>query len=107
MVEHSYKIITVIEKHPEYTQRKIAQELGYSLGKVNYIIASLADKGLIKWQRFMKSKHKAGYRYILTPRGIKAKYNITRAFIKKKMKEYDIIAREIEEARKSIQAEEA
>ena len=61
--------------------------LGYSLGKVNYVIASLVDKGIIILQRFMKSKNNAGYRYVLTPHGIKEKYKITKAFIKRKMTE--------------------
>jgi len=69
------------------------------LGKVNYVIASLVDKGMIKLQRFIKSKNKAGYRYELTPHGIKEKYKITKAFIKRKMTEYDKLEKEIEEAK--------
>jgi len=99
MLEPTYKVIKVIEKNPDYTQRKITKELGYSLGKVNYVIAALVDKSIIKLQRFMKSKNKAGYRYVLTPHGIKEKYKITKAFIKRKMTEYDKIVKEIEEAK--------
>jgi EPS-associated MarR family transcriptional regulator len=98
-IDHYYKIISIIEKNPDYTQRKIAKELGYSLGKVNYVIASLAQKGIIKLQRFVQSKNKLVYRYILTPEGIKQKYNITKAFLKMKMDEYDSIVKEIEGAR--------
>lgn len=97
--EKYYKLISIIEKNPECTQRKIAKELGYSLGKVNYIIASLTEKGIIKLQRFFKSKNKLCYRYMLTPEGIKQKYRITREFLKIKMKEYDNIVKEIEEAK--------
>lgn len=97
--EKYYRVISIIEKNPDYTQRKIAEELGYSLGKVNYVIASLVDKGIIKLQRFMKSKNKAGYRYVLTPHGIKEKYKITKAFIKRKITEYDKLEKEIEEAK--------
>jgi len=100
MLEPTYKIISIIEKNPDYTQRKIAKELGYSLGKVNYVIASLVDKGIIKLQRFMKSTNKEGYRYVLTPHGIKEKYKITKAFIKRKTEEYANIVKEIEEAKK-------
>jgi len=85
MIEPSYKIIKLIEENPELSQRKIAKELGYSLGKVNYVISSLSQKGIIKLQRFMKSKNKRGYRYILTPEGIKEKYKITKAFLKNKV----------------------
>ena len=96
------KVISIIEKNPDYTQRKIAKELGYSLGKVNYVIAALVDTGIIKLQRFMKSKNKLGYRYILTPEGIKQKYKITKAFLKRKMEEYDSIVEEITEAKKIL-----
>jgi len=102
MLEPSYKIIKIIEENPEYSQRKIAEELGYSLGKVNYVIASLIEKGVIKLQRFIKSKDKRGYRYVLTPKGLIEKYNITKAFLKRKNEEYDIIIKEIEEAKKVL-----
>jgi len=102
LIEPSYKIIKIIEENPEYSQRKIAEELGYSLGKVNYCLASLMEKGLIKINRFMKSKNKRGYKYILTPKGLREKYNITRAFLKRKIEEYDIIEKEIKEAKKVL-----
>ncbi len=95
-------MINIIERNPHYTQRKIAKELGYSLGKVNYVIASLAQKGIIKLQRFVKSKNKLGYRYILTPEGIKQKYKITKEFLASKMEDYDNIVKEIEEAKNSL-----
>jgi len=101
-IETSYKILKILEENPEYTQRKIAKELGYSLGKVNYIISALVDKGIIKLHRFLKSKNKAGYRYILTPKGIKEKYRITREFLKRKLKEYEQIKKEIDEAKERL-----
>lgn len=99
IVDEYYKVLSIVEKNPDYTQRKIANELGYSLGKVNYLIAALAEKGILKLQRFLKSKNKFGYRYVLTSRGIKEKYNITKAFLQRKMREYEVLSREIEEAR--------
>jgi len=99
MLEPSYKILKIIEAHPDYTQRKIARELGYSLGKVNYVLSALIEKGTIKIQRFIKSKNKSGYRYILTPKGITEKYKITKEFLRRKLEEYDRITSEIEEAR--------
>lgn len=68
IVDEYYKVLSIVEKNPDYTQRKIANELGYSLGKVNYLIAALAEKGILKLQRFLKSKNKFGYRYVLTSR---------------------------------------
>lgn len=99
MIESSYKILKIIEAHPEYTQRRIATELDYSLGKVNYILSALVKKGIIKIQRFIKSDNKFRYRYILTPRGIAEKYKLTKAFLKRKLEEYKKISEEIEEAK--------
>ena len=101
-IETSYKILKILEENPEYTQRKIAKELGYSLGKVNYVISALVDKGIIKLHKFLKSKNKSGYKYILTPKGIKEKYRITKEFLKRKLEEYENIRREIEEAKKGL-----
>ena len=100
--ESYYKVIKIIDEKPDYTQRKIAQELGYSLGKVNYLISSLVEKGVVKLQRFIKSKNKLGYRYILTPKGIKEKYRITKEFLKRKIQEYDLLQKEIQEARETL-----
>jgi EPS-associated MarR family transcriptional regulator len=101
--DHHYKIITVIEKNPHYTQRKIAKELGYSLGKVNYVIASLVEKGIIKLNRFLKSEDKWEYRYMLTSKGIHAKYHITKEFLARKTREYEDIIKDIEEAKRSLE----
>jgi len=102
MIEPVYKVIHIIEQYPDYSQRKIAKELGYSVGKVNYVIASLLEKGLLKLQRYLKASNKSGYRYILTPKGIKQKYTITKAFLRNKIREYDTLLSEIEEARQSL-----
>jgi EPS-associated MarR family transcriptional regulator len=105
MNESDYRVIQLLEKKPESTQRIISRELGYSLGKVNYIIATLIDKGIVKLQKFMKSNNKFGYRYILTPSGIKARYRITKDFLKRKMREYERIVKEIDEAKKVLKGE--
>jgi len=101
-IDNYYRMLNLIEKNPYYTQRKIARELGYSLGKVNYVLESLMEKGIIKLNRFLKSNNKWGYMYVLTAKGIKEKYNITRAFLKRKMEEYDRIKKEIQEAKYSL-----
>ena len=59
-IDHYYKILNILEEHHEYSQRKIAHELGYSLGKVNYVIAALVEKGILKLQKFIKSRNKLG-----------------------------------------------
>ena len=71
------------------SQRGIANEVGYSLGKVNYVLKKLVEKGLVKIERFSNSKNKSQYRYLLTEKGIKEKIAITEKFIKRKKEEYE------------------
>ena len=71
-------------------------------GKVNYVIATLVEKGILKLHRFIKSKNKLGYRYVLTPKGITEKYHITKAFLHRKTEEYNTILKEIEEAKRAL-----
>ena len=80
-----------------YTQRQMAKELGFSLGKLNYCIKSLKNKGLIKIQNFKKNKNKLKYIYILTPKGITEKANLTIGFMKRKMEEYDELKNELKD----------
>ena len=83
------KLLNILFKNPEYSQRDIASALGISLGKVNYVLRALIDKGLIKTERFINSRNKWAYRYLLTPRGIKEKLRLTRDFVRQKIKEYE------------------
>lgn len=101
-IEEIYKIIKEIEKDTAISQRDLSKRLGYSLGKVNYLIKALVEKGLIKLERFKNNPNKLAYRYILTPKGIKEKYRITKAFLQKKLEEYERLQREIEELKKEI-----
>ena len=78
-----------IQNHSNLSQRKIAQETGLSIGKVNYCLKALLDIGLIKMDNFNKSNQKLNYRYILTPKGIQEKATITKKFLIKKKQEYD------------------
>jgi EPS-associated MarR family transcriptional regulator len=98
--EYRYKILKIISDHPEISQRELARKLGISLGKVNYCIQALMEKGLIKATNFRNSKNKLAYMYFLTPRGIEAKTAITVAFLKYKLKEFEALEREIEVLRK-------
>ena len=82
------KLLKAIQENPELPQRELARKLGVSIGKTNYVIKALINKGIIKTQRFLNSKNKWAYRYILTPEGIKEKTRITKEFVKRKIKEY-------------------
>ena len=88
-------IIRKIESPNKFTQRILATKLGFSLGKLNYCLKNLKQKGLIKISRFEKSKNKLNYIYILTPRGIKARTRLTINYMKLKMKEYDQLKKEL------------
>ena len=82
-------LLIKIDKNPKSSQRKLAGELGFSLGKLNYCIKSLKEKGLIKINNFRKNPNKSNYFYILTPSGIKEKTTLTINFMKRKMIEYE------------------
>jgi len=89
-------ILRKIQNNPEISQRKLAKELGFSLGKINYCIIALKEKGLIKINNFKKNKNKLNYLYILTPKGFAEKKNLTIKFLKIKMQEYDSLLEELE-----------
>ena len=95
-----FNVLRKIKSKPDYSQRKLAYELGFSLGKLNYCLKALKDKGLIKISNFQKNPNKIGYVYILTPKGISIKTKLTLDFMKRKMKEYDELKAEIEEEKK-------
>lgn len=88
-------ILRKIHKNPSITQREMAGELGLSLGKLNYCLIKLKDKGIIKINNFKKNKKKIRYLYLLTPKGISLKTTLTINFMKKKMREYDELKREL------------
>ena len=86
-----------LESNPEYTQRDLSQEMGVSLGKVNYCMKKLTEKGLIKLTNFTHNPNKMGYAYLLTPSGIEEKSRLTFSFLKRKVIEYEILKDEINE----------
>lgn len=100
--ETEYMVLSEIEKNSDISQRELAEKLQLSLGKINYIVKALAEKGIIKLERFIGSSNKSGYRYVLTPNGIKEKYRITLDFIKRKEADYVRIAEELRIARESV-----
>ena len=98
--EEYLNIIRKISKDSNISQREISTELGISLGKVNYCLRALKEKGFIKIKNFRKSKNKMKYFYVLTPKGISEKTKITIRFMKQKMREYDELKKEIKKHNK-------
>ncbi len=90
------ELLRKIDKKPKSTQRELAKELGFSLGKLNYCLRALNSKGLVKIENFKKNPNKFTYIYVLTPEGIATKTKLTINFMKRKMKEYDELKKEIE-----------
>tara|TARA_B100000029_G_scaffold330139_1_gene322433 strand:+ start:174 stop:488 length:315 start_codon:yes stop_codon:yes gene_type:complete len=90
-----FNILRQIYKKPNSSQRELANELGFSLGKLNYCLNALKEKGLIKISNFKKSKKKINYIYLLTPYGITTKTKMTINFMKIKMQEYDELQNEL------------
>lgn len=94
--EITYKLLKLIEAEPHLSQREIAQKMGVSLGKTNYCLKALIDKGFVKLQNFYNNKKKGAYIYFLTPQGIEEKAEVTYRFLQRKIKEYEEIKVEIE-----------
>ena len=92
-----FNILRKINKKPRATQRELAEDLGFSLGKLNYCLKALKTKGLIKIKNFKKNPNKINYIYVLTTKGISEKTKLTLNFMKRKMKEYDELKREVKD----------
>lgn len=90
-----FDILRKIQKKPNSTQRELAVELGFSLGKLNYCLKALQAKGLVKIENFKKNPNKINYFYVLTPIGIATKTKLTLNFMKRKMNEYDELKKEL------------
>jgi|TARA_B110000037_G_C16870451_1_gene403819 EPS-associated MarR family transcriptional regulator len=90
-----FEVLRKIQDKPVTNQRELATELGFSLGKINYCLKALHSKGLVKINNFKKNPDKINYLYILTPKGITAKTQLTIMFMKKKMQEYDQLKKEL------------
>ncbi|MGA7593711.1 MAG: MarR family EPS-associated transcriptional regulator [Gallionella sp.] len=93
--EYRYKILKRLEADPEISQRELAGELGISLGRVNYCVQALIEKGLVKAKNFRNSKNKKGYAYLLTPKGIEDKARMTVEFLRIKLAEHEALTKEI------------
>ena len=88
-------VLRAINNKTNSTQRELASDLGFSLGKLNYVIKALKKKGHVKVKNFKNNKNKINYLYVLTPDGISAKTKLTLNFMKLKMREYDELKREL------------
>jgi len=93
--EYRYKILKLVEAKPEISQRELARSLGISLGKANFCLKALIEKGFLKATNFRNSQNKLAYMYLLTPNGIEEKSSITLRFLKIKMQEYELLKAEI------------
>jgi|SRR5690606_7867554 EPS-associated MarR family transcriptional regulator len=90
-----YKALKLIEENPSISQRDLARDLGVSLGKVNYCLRALIEKGFVKANNFRNRKNKLDYAYLLTAKGVEAKASMTVVFLKRKMAEYETLRQEI------------
>lgn len=100
--EFRYKILKLVEANPQISQRELAKQLNISLGKVNFCLQALIEKGLLKATNFRNSKNKLAYMYLLTPKGLEEKAGITLRFFKHKLQEYESLKFEIEDIRREL-----
>ena len=101
-LETRFRLLKILESNPEISQRALAEELGISLGKTNYCLRALVDKGWVKAGNFSRNPHKHRYLYQLTPAGIAEKARITGRFLKRKIAEHEALTREIEQLRREV-----
>ena len=100
--EITHKLFTLIEHYPNLSQRELAKEMGISLGKTNYCLKGLKEKGWVKARNFKNSNNKNAYAYVLTPTGISEKAKITVRYLKHKVDEYETLKVEIEKLRQEV-----
>ncbi len=90
-----FKVLDALQQNPDLTQRQLAALMGVSLGKVNYVLRALVDKGLVKAERFNNSQDKLAYAYLLTPQGLAQRAALTRSYLQRKTAEYEALRDEI------------
>jgi len=100
MDEPQFKTLRELAKDGTLSQRDLSRKMGLSLGRVNYLINALLEKGYIKAERFKNSKKKIGYMYVITPKGVSERFQQTQQFLQRKTEEYERLKREIELLRK-------
>jgi len=102
--EAHLRILKIVEAAPDISQRQLAARLGVSLGKANFLLRALLEKGLIKAGNFRRAENKLKYVYLLTPNGFTERLRLTRAFLRRKETEYEALQREIQELRRDVAA---
>lgn len=96
------ELLRLLELHPDYSQRQLASALGVSLGKTHYLLKALLGKGWVKAQNFRRNDHKLGYLYVLTPQGVRHRFQLTQAFLTRKEEEYQALKRQIAMLREEL-----
>ena len=100
--QDQFELLRKIQKKPAASQRELATELGFSLGKLNYCLKALKKKGFVKLKNFQKKTNKITYlRYVVTPKGISERTKLTISFMKRKMREYDELKKELKNSKKT------
>jgi EPS-associated MarR family transcriptional regulator len=102
----SFRVLRLLQENPEMSQRELAQVAGVSVGGMHYVLSALVDKGLVKLGNFTASEDKRRYAYVLTPKGIARKAALTRAFLARKMEEYEALKFEIEQLSSELDSED-
>jgi EPS-associated MarR family transcriptional regulator len=100
--ETRFRLLRLLQANPELSQRQLAETLGMSVGKVNYCLRALLEKGLLKMRNFRDNQNKLAYAYYLTPKGAEAKVRATAQFLQRKIREYEEIRQEIEELKREV-----
>ncbi|MCS6972116.1 MAG: MarR family EPS-associated transcriptional regulator [Leptospiraceae bacterium] len=104
--ELQHKLFKLIAENPHISQRELSRALGISLGKANYCLKALIEKGWVKVQNFKNNKNKWGYLYLLTPSGIEEKARVTMRYLKRKMQEYDELKAAVAQLKREVEMEQ-
>lgn len=97
-----FRVLRLLQENPEMSQRQLAETVGVSVGGMHYVLNALIDKGLVKLGSFTAAEDKRRYAYVLTPQGIARKAALTRAFLVRKMEEYEVLREEITALREEV-----
>jgi EPS-associated MarR family transcriptional regulator len=101
-----FRVLRLLQENPEMSQRELAKVAGVSVGGIHYVLSALVEKGLVKLGNFTASDDKRRYAYVLTPKGIARRAALTRAFLMRKMEEYEALNYEIEQLNSELEGEE-
>jgi EPS-associated MarR family transcriptional regulator len=101
--EMRFKVLRALEQQPDLSQRQLADMLGVSLGKANYLLRALLDKGLLKARNFRNSQNKLAYAYLITPGGLAEKAALTRGYLERKSQEYEALRDEIDKLKLELE----